>query len=1650
MIARGDTTGAANLVQQVRGQIQQRFGRQASPQALNQIMDDAGSRASLAQGKLNIASVDRDLKSFFLALKKMGHDAEEEMRRLQAQARHLAASRGLDSGPVLREASRLSNDFDQRQTALGTRAPGPAPTPRPVRAARAPREPSSHMDRFGGRMQLFGDYAAIGAVVGAASYTATQTIQLEKSLMTLKAISGATTAQMQELSNSITAVGQTSTYSLTEVSEAATVLAQAGYSAQQVAQVLPNISNLALASGSKITDAAPLFSSVLTIFDKGMNESSYVADVLTQALNQSKLSLEQFSLGIQYAGNIAADSGVTFEEMAATLGAVSNAGIRSGSTLGTGFRAMLQELQAPSEKFLDFLDKQGLSLQDVNVRANGLIPVLELLRDRGLDSEQALNMFDVRAASFYSAASRNLDVAEGMRSGFDENGAAAYAAAQQMDTLAAQLNRLGNSIVTLTSTAGAPFLDFLKGTFSLVADLALGLSTIPGPVAAIVAGLIVFKVGTVALAASIGPLTGLLAVFPAVLAAARTSMLTFSAASVITGSTLGALRIVVASLWATMIASPLLPLAIALGVAAAGFTLFSVNAGKAKAASEEHREAADKLGGELTDLAVGIAELDRFNDQLANSSKSLADQTKEAERRFTQYGFSLEDAEGKTRSLKEATDDLLVSMRETEMLKAEERVVALEDEGASLQQRAQREIPGAIRSSGVLGRSEGRALGLEQRADYQRIASGDATLADILSFRGAAARMGTNTQDEGLKKDLEELVDAINASGIPALMSLNGNSTRANDNLLRQSRVTSSDAFAGFEQYMSNTGTNNIGPLLDTTTGQLRAPYQNDFDRTTIPTLSRKLEETITKIIAEVPELIGQETQIRLILQAEPEYASLRALRSGQNTEGPQARAAALSAAESAWKAATPAARPALEADLRTRYRRDIVREGEITNSLDIARDIDRRFALLTDSVETRQNTRSSNRALAQTTANRREEAELVAARLNTGNLTTAPGNGTFIRPIDRPEGSAFGVARPNGPHRGSDYPAGIGTQVVAPMGGMASSGYSEANGNFVRIDHGNGYESMLIHLEAAAAGLSAVAKRVEQGQEVGQSGNTGRSDGPHLHWQLKLNGVVIDPESAVGRQVIDTTAQVIQASQATFETAWGAYVAATLAEFDDRTSEMSAEDKASERAAMMERLTLEKAEMLKKNLGEVYKTLIDRYAMLADDAIARAMTAAITGEDTADLEAAAIEALQRQQDAAVRDVMASMQDGDARTVAIARIMQEFAGKFAAVGTNLLEAQFSRIEAEAEAAAQVEDLGFARRQGVIDARSNPNAQRSGSRAMDAVHSRDQENLTADLAQRDVNRAQLNYNTAKDFEAKQQTARDAAALLGDPKLLQAAETSLAEAARSSERLRISLEQAKIAYESLTAQPTVPGSPMEALGAGWAGFVAQVQNSQPMMSTLADGLMSTFEGARQGFKGLLMDVVTGSKSMGDAFKDFTMGILESLLDLATEMLAKQIIMWAIDIISGSFGGGGTKTGAGFGSKSGGFSGIGPRAYQGGLITPRRAAGGRSPSPNRDSVMTFTQPGEFIMSKTATDFIGADTLSQMNASGNRQMKQMPTLAQAMPQREKDEVNVWVVAPNQRPPTGKKDIVAAISDDIINHGQTRQLIKQLQMGGV
>jgi murein DD-endopeptidase MepM/ murein hydrolase activator NlpD len=122
--------------------------------------------------------------------------------------------------------------------------------------------------------------------------------------------------------------------------------------------------------------------------------------------------------------------------------------------------------------------------------------------------------------------------------------------------------------------------------------------------------------------------------------------------------------------------------------------------------------------------------------------------------------------------------------------------------------------------------------------------------------------------------------------------------------------------------------------------------------------------------------------------------------------------------------------------------------------------------------------------------------------------------------PITQPFGCTDFLAEPYDPncptrhtHTGIDIGDSFGTPVGAADTGVVTvvntDGWGGGYGNYIVITHGNGYSTLYAHLSAVSV---SVKQAVQRGQTIGAEGSTGNSTGPHLHFEIRLNGVYQNP----------------------------------------------------------------------------------------------------------------------------------------------------------------------------------------------------------------------------------------------------------------------------------------------------------------------------------------------------------------------------------------------------------------------------------------------------------------------------------------------------------------------------------------------------------
>ena len=244
-------------------------------------------------------------------------------------------------------------------------------------------------------------FTAVGAAATVAIADSIRVFaSFESSMLRVKAITGATGQEFQDLTNLAKELGATTAFTARESAEAMGFLAQAGFDVKEINKALPRVLSLAAAGQLELASAADITASVLRGFSLTADESGRVADVLAASASSANTSVQEMGEAFKFAGPVASAMGISIEETAAALGVLSNAGLK-GSLAGTGLRMVLV--------------KMG---EDI-AGAGGLLPALKTLDTDGVQAVvDTMKDLDARAGTAAVALTKQLDTVEDLKNQF--------------------------------------------------------------------------------------------------------------------------------------------------------------------------------------------------------------------------------------------------------------------------------------------------------------------------------------------------------------------------------------------------------------------------------------------------------------------------------------------------------------------------------------------------------------------------------------------------------------------------------------------------------------------------------------------------------------------------------------------------------------------------------------------------------------------------------------------------------------------------------------------------------------------------------------------------------------------------------------------------------------------------------------------------------------------------------------------------------------------------------------------------------------------------------------------------------------------------------------------------------------------------------
>ena len=182
--------------------------------------------------------------------------------------------------------------------------------------------------------------------------------------------------EMQALRKQARQLGDNSAASADDAAAAQIIVAKSGADKDGIVAQTPAILNMSLANKKTMEENAALLIGTKSAFGLADDKASHIADVISMAINKTQASFEGLNDSLTYVGPVAKDAGVSLEETAAMLGALHDAKI-IGSMAGTGSRAVLSRLQAPTGKAYDAIKELGVKTMDKKGTTRPIFTILK-------------------------------------------------------------------------------------------------------------------------------------------------------------------------------------------------------------------------------------------------------------------------------------------------------------------------------------------------------------------------------------------------------------------------------------------------------------------------------------------------------------------------------------------------------------------------------------------------------------------------------------------------------------------------------------------------------------------------------------------------------------------------------------------------------------------------------------------------------------------------------------------------------------------------------------------------------------------------------------------------------------------------------------------------------------------------------------------------------------------------------------------------------------------------------------------------------------------------------------------------------------------------------------------------------------------------
>lgn len=190
-------------------------------------------------------------------------------------------------------------------------------------------------------------------------------VDFDHQMHRVQSISDAIGGQFKAMKSEAVDLGAKTQFSAREAADGMEELASAGFKPREIMKSMPGILDLAAVSGGNVKESAQAAGSALRAFGMSASQSGHLADVYAKAAADTNAETQDMAEAMKYAAPVAHSMGMSLEDTAASIGIMSDAGIK-GSQAGTTLRGAMTRLAKPTKAAQGVMDKLGVSFFDAS------------------------------------------------------------------------------------------------------------------------------------------------------------------------------------------------------------------------------------------------------------------------------------------------------------------------------------------------------------------------------------------------------------------------------------------------------------------------------------------------------------------------------------------------------------------------------------------------------------------------------------------------------------------------------------------------------------------------------------------------------------------------------------------------------------------------------------------------------------------------------------------------------------------------------------------------------------------------------------------------------------------------------------------------------------------------------------------------------------------------------------------------------------------------------------------------------------------------------------------------------------------------------------------------------------------------------------